>query len=270
MKNLLITIAFIITLISCNKGIDHEDQIQVPGLLEEVTVIRDEAGINHIYADNQYDLFMAQGYCAARDRLFQFEIWRRQATGTVAEILGPRELNRDIGTRLFKYRGDMRKELQHYHPEGEAIIKAYVEGVNVYVREVLENPDLLPITFKALNIRPQEWTPEVVISRHQGLLGNVGTELSIGRAVAKLGPEKVKEYFWFHPQDPDIALDPAIDGSLLSDDILALYNSFRSPVKFQPEDIEPAYRIKAESSKISVETDHIPFLNPLNNKPKLK
>lgn len=261
MKNLLKTLAFLITLISCNNGMDYDEQILVQGLQKDVEIIRDEAGINHIYAGNQHDLFMAQGYCAARDRLFQFEIWRRQATGTLAEILGPRELSRDIGTRLFMYRGDMKKELQHYHPDGEAIIKAYVDGVNAYVREVLENPDLLPITFKALNISPQEWTPEVVISRHQGLLGNIGTELSIGRAVAKLGPEKVKEYYWFHPQDPDIALDPAIDGSLLSDDILALYNSFRSPVKFQPEDIVPAYRIKAESSKISVETDHMPDIH---------
>ncbi len=56
-------------------------------------------------------------------------------------------------------------------------------------------------------------------------------------------------------------MDPAIDGSLLSDDILALYNSFRSPVKFQPEDVEPAYRIKAGSSKISVETDHMLDIN---------
>jgi len=201
---------------------------------------------------------MAQGYCAARDRLFQFEIWRRQATGTVAEILGPRELNRDIGTRLFMFRGDMKREMQHYHPEGESIIKAYVEGVNAYIKEVLENPDLLPVTFKALNIRPKEWTPEVVISRHQGLLGNIGTELSIGRAVAILGPQKVKEYYWFHPRDPEIALDPAINGILLFDDILALYNSYRSPVKFQAEDIIPAYRVQSDTGIASVDTDPIP------------
>ena len=79
---------------------------QLSGLEEPVEIIRDQWGINHIYAENQHDLFFAQGYAAAKDRLFQFEIWRRQATGTVAELLGPRELKRDIGTRLFKYRGD--------------------------------------------------------------------------------------------------------------------------------------------------------------------
>lgn len=90
----------------------------VRGLYEPVEIIKDTWGISHIYARNEHDLFFAQGYCAARDRLFQFEIWRRQATGTVAEILGARELKRDIGTRLFMFRGDMKQEMNHYHPLG--------------------------------------------------------------------------------------------------------------------------------------------------------
>ena len=238
--NLIRHLPFLCILISCNAEKEKNGQIQVPGLIDKVEVIRDEAGINHIYASNQHDLFMAQGYCAARDRLFQFEIWRRQATGTVAEILGPRELNRDIGARLFKFRGDIKKEMQHYHPEGEVIITAFVKGVNAYIQEMSDKPDLLPVTFKSLGINPQKWTPEVVISRHQGLLGNIETELSIGRAVAKLGTEKVKEYYWFHPKDPDITLDPSINDELLFDDILALYQSFRTAIKFQPEQYLPA------------------------------
>ncbi|MFN5914709.1 MAG: penicillin acylase family protein, partial [Chitinophagaceae bacterium] len=67
-------------------------QLAVKGLQFPVEVIRDKWGINHIYAQNEHDLFFAQGYCAAKDRLFQFEIWRRQATGTLAEIMGEEEL----------------------------------------------------------------------------------------------------------------------------------------------------------------------------------
>ena len=89
---------------------------------ESVEVLRDEFGINHIYAKNQRDLFFMQGYLAAKDRLFQFEIWRRQATGTVSEIFGESELERDIGTRLFMFRGDIKEELNHYHDEGFEII----------------------------------------------------------------------------------------------------------------------------------------------------
>src|SRR5687767_4793377 len=90
--------------------------LQVGGVTQPVEIIRDRWGVNHIYAQNEGDLFFAQGYAAAKDRLFQFEMWRRQATGTVAEILGARAIDRDIGARLHLFRGDLDAELNHYHP----------------------------------------------------------------------------------------------------------------------------------------------------------
>jgi len=224
------------------KDSSSTETLQVKGLQESVEILRDQWGINHIYAQNQHDLFFAQGYAAAKDRLFQFEIWRRQATGTVAELLGPEELNRDIGTRLFKYRGDLDTELNHYHPEGKAIIEAYVDGVNRYIAEILTTPEKLPLPFKMLGLLPQKWTPEVVISRHQGLLGNIGEELQIGRAVAKIGPDKVKELLWFHPKEPQLDLDPKIDRELLFEPLLAPYQAFRKSVQFKPEHLLEAYR----------------------------
>ena len=173
---------------------------------ESVEVLRDNYGINHIYANNQNDLFFMQGYLSARDRLFQFEIWRRQATGTVAEIFGDDELERDIGTRLFKFRGNMVDELNHYHEDGFEIVSSFVSGINKYIEEVNKEPNLLPIEFDILGIKPEKWTNEDVISRHQGLLGNIEQELNIGRAVSLIGEEKVKELMWFHPKDPDIKL----------------------------------------------------------------
>lgn len=212
-------------------------RLAVKGLQAPVEVLRDQWGVNHIYAANEHDLFFAQGYCAAKDRLFQFEIWRRQATGTVAEILGPRELKRDIGTRLFLYRGDLKKELNHYHPQGEAIIKAYTAGVNAYIDEALKKPELLPVEFRLLKIQPGKWTPEVVISRHQGLLGNITEELNIGRAVAKMGEAKVKELAWYHPKEPVLQMDPAINTALLSQNILELYTAYRKDITFEAGDI---------------------------------
>ena len=225
-----------------NSFLNEEKKIE--GLQESVEILRDQWGINHIYANNQKDLFFAQGYAAAKDRLFQFEIWRRQATGTVAEILGPDELARDIGTRLFQFRGDLNTELSHYHPEGKAIIESYVAGVNSYIKEVLKTPEELPLPFKMLAIQPKLWTPEVVISRHQGLLGNIGQELQIGRAVSLLGSKKVKELLWFHPQEPDINLDKKIDSKLLFEDILAPYFAFRKPVRFKSEHLKKDYQKK--------------------------
>jgi penicillin G amidase len=208
---------------------------EVAGLGEAVEVLRDRWGINHIYARNEADLFFVQGYTAARDRLFQFELWRRQATGTVAEILGRKELKRDLGTRLHMFRGDLKAELNWYHPRGDAIINAYVRGINAYIAEALRNPSALPIEFKMLGITPAPWTPEVVISRHNGLLANIGQELNMAQAVRVLGPEKVKELQYFQGGDPDITPDPAIDLSLLNSSILELYNAFRRPIAFAGE-----------------------------------
>ena len=118
--------------------------LQINGLSQPVEIIRDRWGINHIYAQNETDLFFAQGYAAAKDRLFQFELWRRQATGTVAEILGRRELKRDIGARLHMFRGDLDAELNHYHPRGKAIVEAYVRGVNAYIAETERTPEAAP------------------------------------------------------------------------------------------------------------------------------
>lgn len=235
--------------------------LQLDGLQEEVEVFRDPFGINHIYAQNEHDLFFSQGYMAAKDRLFQFEIWRRQATGTVAEILGEKELKRDIATRLFKFRGGKKEELSHYHPRGEQIISSYVEGVNAYIEETRKDPSLLPAEFELLGIVPQPWTWEVVISRHQGLLGNVNKELEIGRMVSMLGEEKVKELYYFHPFDPEITIDPSIPQELLFKDLLELYNAFRSPLQFAPSDITASARNK-ELADIPISKD--PYQNALD------
>src|SRR5262247_2970725 len=145
--------------------------LRVDGVSAPVDIVRDRWGINHIFAKSEGDLFFAQGYAAAKDRLFQFEIWRRQATGTVAEILGRKELKRDIGTRLHMFRGDLKAELNWYHPHGEVIVNAFVDGINAAVAEALRHPETLPLDFKILGITPAPWTPAVVISRHNGLLG---------------------------------------------------------------------------------------------------
>ena len=219
----------------------QQQTLAIEGLRAPVEIVTDRWGINHIYATHESDLFFAQGYAAARDRLFQFEVWRRQATGTVAEILGPRELQRDIGVRLHRFRGDMTTELSQYHDRGEQIVGAFVRGINAYIDQTAANPELLPIEFELLGIEPGHWTPEVVISRHQGLVANVTSELRNARAVARLGADAVKELNYYYG-DPDLILDPAIDPSLLTDDILDLYRAHRRSLRFQPEDVVAEHR----------------------------
>ena len=218
------------------------NSIELVGILDKVEVLRDNYGINHIYANNQNDVFFMQGYLAAKDRLFQFEIWRRQATGSVSEIFGEDELERDIGTRLFKFRGDIKEELNHYHEDGFEIVSSFVSGVNKYIEEVNINPDLLPIEFEILGIKPELWTNEVVISRHQGLLGNIQEELNIGRAVSLIGEELVKDLLWLHPKNPSLKLPDDITYEDLKQDILRLYDAYRDPIEFKEKYILEKYR----------------------------
>ena len=103
----LVAIAVVALVASGSTVGARQKTLRIDGLLAPVAIITDRWGIAHIYAENEHDLFFTQGYSAVRARLFQFEVWRRQATSTVAEILGPRELIRGIGTRLHQFRGDM-------------------------------------------------------------------------------------------------------------------------------------------------------------------
>ncbi len=235
-----------------------ETSLRMPGLSQPVEILRDRWGIAHIYAQNEADLFFAQGYSAARDRLFQFELWRRQATGTTAEVFGRRELKRDIGARLHQFRGDLRQELAHYHPRGAEIVDAFVRGVNAYIAETDRNPSLLPLEFRLLGLKPGRWTPDVVISRHQGLLANIGQEVSYARVVKTLGAEKVRELAYFQGGDPAIDPDPALDLGAIPENVLELYDAFRDPLRFTPEQVASEFRNARAAFERLVADNHPP------------
>jgi penicillin amidase len=245
MKSRLFAIAALLSLLTPSVHAQTSGTLQVDGLSQPVEIIRDRWGINHIYAQNEPDLFFAQGYAAARDRLFQFEMWRRQATGTVAEILGRRELKRDIGARLHMFRGDLDAELNHYHPRGKTIIEAFVSGVNAYIAETERTPSLLPIEFTMLGIKPGRWTPAVVISRHQALTSNINDEVRYLRAMKAASPEAVRELLYFQGGEPVFTPDPAIDLKIFPDNVLELYSAFRGSIDFEPNDLGAQYRLQA-------------------------
>ena len=86
-----------------------------------------------------------------------------------------------------------------HHPNGVDIIGAFVHGVNAFIDQIMENPEDLPLPFKLLGIEPKHWTEEVVISRHQGLLGNIGLEVNVGRAVCSIGEDEFANCSTFTP-----------------------------------------------------------------------
>lgn len=194
--------------------------LRLPGLSGNVDVIRDRWGVPHIYASNTRDLFMAQGFVAAQDRLWQMEMWRRQREGRLAEILGPQAVDRDRMARLLRYRGPIdEREWTSYHPEGRPLFDAYARGVNAYIDSVLAAPDKLPVEFTLTGIRPTHWTAETVVLRVASF-GDAAGELQLARQVATLGREEANRRRAPDPWD-DLALPAGVDLSAIDDEVIA-------------------------------------------------
>ncbi|MCA9970038.1 MAG: penicillin acylase family protein [Anaerolineales bacterium] len=138
--------------------------ITVPGLSEEVTVYRDDFGIPHIYANNDADLFFAQGYVHAQDRFWQMEFWRHIGQGRIAEITGEPGVNSDKFIRTVgwpRYAAQTVAYYQEEEPEYYALLEAYSAGVNAYI-EQNRGALALQITILGAVNEPWEiepWTP---------------------------------------------------------------------------------------------------------------
>ncbi|HUE72733.1 MAG TPA: penicillin acylase family protein, partial [Pirellulaceae bacterium] len=122
-----------------------DGDIKLSGLKEPVEIRRDRWGIAHIYAQNQHDLFFAQGFVAAQDRLFQLDLWRRVARGETAELFGEEGIEADRFARLVKYRGDMNAEWTSYAPDAREIATAFTGGINACIDHIGAK---LPIEFQ--------------------------------------------------------------------------------------------------------------------------
>src|SRR5690349_12208550 len=140
--------------------------LKAPGLQQPVTVLRDRWGVPHIYAENEHDLFFAQGFVTAQDRLFQMELWKRVGQGRLAEVLGPDYLQRDINARLLAYRGSMGDEYASYAPDAKQILEAFTEGINAEIaRRLAPGGPGLPLEFQLAGFKPEPWKPEDCLTR---------------------------------------------------------------------------------------------------------
>ncbi len=182
-----------------------DGEIRVAGLDSAVEVRRDRWGVPHIYAKTVHDLFFAQGFVAAQDRLWQIDMWRRIGEGRVAEVLGTGFLERDRFARLLKYRGDMEAEWTSYAPDTKVIVTAFVDGLNAYVEQIKDNP---PIEYTLLGFRPSPFASEMPLQRMAALAmtGNATAEIERAALVNALGQERAEQLF---PLEPARRLDPA-------------------------------------------------------------
>ncbi len=229
-------------------------EIGLPGLRAPVEVIRDRWGVPHIYASNTHDLFFAQGFVAAQDRLWQLDLWRRMAEGTLAEIVGPTAVNRDILARLLRYRGDMNAEWRAYRPDAREIVEAFVAGVNAQVGIALSAPEKLPLEFQLTESRPGPWTPDVVIGRMAGFImtRNARSEVQRAMLARAVGAARVP---LFQPLDPPKAVHvpEGLDLGDITDEIMGITRGVGESVAFPGRQDDPAGRLSSALGVICCE-----------------
>jgi len=132
-----------------------DGEMQLSGLSAPVTVRRDAHGVPHIEADSQDDLFVAQGYVTAQDRLWQMDTFRRNANGDLAEILGASLVPHDKMQRVFMFRNTAERIYGSLDPADRARLDDYARGVNLFIAQ---HQDSLPAEFRLLVYRPKPWT----------------------------------------------------------------------------------------------------------------
>jgi penicillin G amidase len=165
--------------------------LRLPGLESRVHVLRDRWGVPHIYARSDADLFMAQGYVHAQDRLWQMEFQRRTAYGQLAEIFGPIALESDRFLRVMGFGRVARREAATLAGAARAAVEAYVAGVNAYIDQ---HAGRLPIEFTILRLRPRRWEPADVLVWGKimalTLSENWTDEILRARIVAAIGADR--------------------------------------------------------------------------------
>jgi len=198
-----------------------DGKARVAGLSAPVKVIRDARGAPTIEAANFDDLFFAQGYVTAEDRLFQMDGMRRFAGGELAEILGGDFVKHDRQQRILGLRAMAKKTAENTQPETRAHFEAYARGVNAYIET---HRDRLPLEFRILRYSPKSWTPEDSMVIGMQMVEDLSTSprhaLMHEKILAKLGPELTADLYvnssW-HDRPPTVER-PGLDQEIKDKD----------------------------------------------------
>ena len=160
----------------------------VAGLAGPAQMVVDHWGVPHIFAASARDAFFLQGYNAARDRLWQIDLWRKRGLGRLSASFGPSYVAQDRAARLFLYRGDMAAEWAAYGAGSREAVEAFTAGVNAYVAEVAAGKRPLPVEFKLTASKPETWAPEDILRiRSHALVSNVASEVARAQVACAAG-----------------------------------------------------------------------------------
>jgi len=173
-----------------------DGSVSVPGLSAPVSVTRNSQGVPTIEAANLDDLFFAQGYVTAQDRLFQMDLMRRAAAGELSEVVGEVALKHDRQQRILGIRAAAEKGLAAITPEDRQQFNAYAQGVNAFIKW---HGERLPLEFRLLHYTPRPWNVQdslmIAYQMVQTLSTSPRDALTRERILAKLGPELTSDLY---------------------------------------------------------------------------
>ena len=191
------TASFCLLLTGCERlnSFKKEGNINISGLKATVEVIRDEKGMAYIHAANEDDLFWAQGFVTAQDRLFQMELTRLFVSGRISELMGQAGRESDIRMRTIGFVRHAKRHEAILNAETRRFLQSYLDGVNAYIARGKE----IPLEFKLSGLKPQPWTIADSLALHYfmgwGSAANIKDEVIAQMLVEKLGPEKAAQLF---------------------------------------------------------------------------
>ena len=233
--HLLLTLSLVLTNITA--AANDAIEFQVHGLSAPAEILVDEYGVPHIYANDHYDVFFVQGFNAARDRLWQIDLWKRRGLGQLSEILGKQHVAQDKAARMFVYRGDMYAEWLAYGNDAKRIAESFTAGINAFVEVAKANPDLMPVEFAMLGYEPSRWSADDVVRiRSNGLWRNVVTEVWRARLACNGQADLAARWLKLEPTwqtETPAGLDPCV----IPADVLDNYLLAKAPVDFS---LQPA------------------------------
>lgn len=191
------------------KDVSPEQKLNIEGLKAEVEIHFDDQMIPHIFAENDYDLYFAQGYITAKDRLWQMDFQTRFASGRLSEVVGPKAIELDRYQRRMgmTYGAENMVQVMLKDPQIKEMMEAYTAGINAYIHSL--KPSEYPLEFKLLNYEPEDWKPlnsALLLKLMSATLAGGSNEFYMSNILNKFGPEITKNLFPDYPfrEDPII------------------------------------------------------------------
>ncbi len=177
--------------------------LNMDGFQNDITIKYDENGVPHIFAKNDHDLYMAQGYVTAKDRLWQMEFQTHFAAGRISEIVGVRGLESDEYQRKMGavYGAEKTLEGMMADPASKIAMEAYADGVNAYINQLSDSA--LPFEYKLLGYKPELWTPiksALFLKNMSFVLTSGSDELMMTNILKKYGKETTEALFPNYPK----------------------------------------------------------------------